>query len=110
MRNIYDNIEIASKEEVITPLLQHKNVTIERIVSSGQVTPEDKPYQQQHDEWVIVLQGEAILKLENRQITLNAGDSLLIPQNIRHWVTYTSTEPKVIWLVVHIDHDKTKTA
>ncbi|MCY4177674.1 MAG: cupin domain-containing protein [Endozoicomonadaceae bacterium] len=104
MYNIYDDVNsMAAEEEVITCLLQHKNIRIERIISSGQITPEDKPYYQNQDEWIVVLQGKATIQLEDKQTVLNAGDTLFIPRHTYHRVTYTSAEPKVIWLAVHID-------
>jgi cupin 2 domain-containing protein len=41
-----------------------KGVRIQRIVSTGQSTPADKPYTQDHDEWVLLLTGSAGLWIE----------------------------------------------
>ena len=48
-------------EELFTPLLEHENLRIERIVSKGQTTPPGQWYDQDQDEWVILLQGQATL-------------------------------------------------
>lgn len=102
VENIHSNIPAMHKAELFTTLLQNKNVRIERIVSSGQITPPDKPYNQIQDEWVIVLQGHATLDVAGKKVSLHPGDYYLIPAHTRHLVTYTSKEPQVIWLAVHI--------
>jgi cupin 2 domain-containing protein len=40
-------------------LFARKGVRIERIVSTGQSTPEDQTYKQESDEWVLLLTGAA---------------------------------------------------
>jgi cupin 2 domain-containing protein len=58
---------------------------------------------QTHDEWVVVLQGQAKLWLETLgEVTLNSGDYLLIPKQVKHRVTYTSKKPQTLWLAIHI--------
>lgn len=95
-----------SEIEVLNPerfedLLCRPGVRIERILSAGHITPPDQPYVQGWDEWVIVLEGAARLSLAGeREITLAAGEHLLIPAGVPHLVTYTA-DPTV-WLAVHI--------
>ena len=102
-QNIYSNIPASQKGEIFSSLLHDKNIVIQRIISNGQITPTKDPYYQEQDEWVIVLQGAAKLKIENKgMITLNKGDYYFIPKHTKHWVTYTSKKPKVVWLTVHI--------
>jgi hypothetical protein len=48
-----------SEEELLTELLNRKGVRIERIASTGQSTPVDKPYCQDYDEWVLLVSGSA---------------------------------------------------
>jgi cupin 2 domain-containing protein len=50
MINLFDDLPARSHEEIVTELLLRKGVRIERIVSTGQSTPADKPYDQAHDE------------------------------------------------------------
>lgn len=89
--------------EVFEPLLQKESCLIERIVSTGQTTPPGEWYDQARDEWVVLLQGEARLAYaDGTEITLAAGDSVLIPAHCRHRVDYTSTEPPCLWLAVHV--------
>ena len=44
MINLFDDLPRQSDKEVLTELLWRKGVRIERIVSTGQSTPVDKPY------------------------------------------------------------------
>ena len=78
------------------------NIQIERIISTGQTTTSGQWYDQELDEWVILLQGEAELAYaDNTRIKLKAGNYLLIPAHTKHRVEYTSIEPPCIWLAVY---------
>ncbi|HEV7463084.1 MAG TPA: hypothetical protein VGN85_04140 [Methyloceanibacter sp.] len=46
-------------DEMVDLLLERSGLRIERIVSSGQVTPEGQWYDQETDEWVLVVEGAA---------------------------------------------------
>jgi cupin 2 domain-containing protein len=46
MVNLFDALPARAHEEIVTVLLLRKDVRIERIVSTGQSTPADKPYDQ----------------------------------------------------------------
>jgi cupin 2 domain-containing protein len=88
--------------EVFEALIPDQGILIERIISVGQMTPEGEWYDQERDEWVVLLQGEAELGWEDgRQQQLTAGDWILIPAHERHRVLYTSQTPPCIWLAVH---------
>jgi len=84
--------------ESFTPLLTHKNITINRIVSAD--TLKVKTYIQEEDEWVILIEGEAILQIEEKERKLSKGDSLLIPAKTPHKVLHT--QQGTLWLTVHI--------
>ena len=98
--NVFDINPKDSNEEKFSNLYAHKKITIEKILSYGQTTPIDEPYLQDHDEWVLILERSARLKLGDKEISLQKGESLLIPANTKHWVTYTHNP--TIWLAVHI--------
>ena len=81
---------------------QATGLRIERIVSNGQVTPPGSWYDQELDEWVTVLQGEAELEYpDGRRCVLRPGDTVFIPRHERHRVSRTS-QP-CLWLAVHGD-------
>lgn len=102
MTNLLAPLPIAD-EEVFTPLLARGALRIERIVSRGQATPPDAPYDQDHDEWVLLLAGAARLwTATDGERVLAPGDALLIPAHVRHRVTWTQADPPTVWLAVHL--------
>jgi cupin 2 domain-containing protein len=77
-------------------------VLVERIVSAGQATPPGEWLEQERDEWVALLQGEAELGFaDGSGVALGPGDSILIPARTEHRVERTSSHPPCIWLAVH---------
>ena len=71
MNNLYAIEFKGSDEELFYNILSTENIHIEKIVSYGQITPIDNPYIQNHNEWAMVLDGKAKLKLDNDEYTLN---------------------------------------
>ena len=104
MENIYNNLPKNDfKDELFQELLKDKNVKIEKIVSSGQITSENDPYCQEQDEWVIVLRGKAKLWIDGKgDFNMNEGNYIFIPKHTKHRVTYTSKTPPTVWLAIHI--------
>lgn len=88
------------KEELIETIHAGKNVRIERIISVGQTSPEGFWYDQDEDEWLILLQGAATLRFESEVVQLLTGNPCFIPAHCRHRVDYTSANPPCIWLCV----------
>lgn len=102
LQNLYDLPESMPGMETFTDLIPDRGVKIERIVSSGHSTHAGEWYDQARDEWVTLIQGEATLLFDNGpEVTLRAGDHLLILAHRRHRVTRTSASPPCIWLAVH---------
>ncbi len=102
MDNIFQYTNQLSEQEIFETILNSKNLKIERIISTGQITSEDTWYDQEEDEWVILLQGKAsLLFFDNSSINLKAGDYLLIKAHQKHRVTFTSFDPPCIWLAIH---------
>ncbi|AHE99164.1 cupin domain-containing protein [Thioalkalivibrio paradoxus] len=99
--NLFGRLPSLAQGEAFEDLLRRNPVRIERIVSSGR--PEPTLYDQEQDEWVCLLQGEAELQLGKERVPLQAGDYLFIPAHTPHRVLRTSAEPPCIWLAVHID-------
>ena len=101
MNNIFDLPSSFPNKELFESLVSTDNILIERIISTGQTTPAGEWYDQDQDEWVILLQGYATLSyVDGHQIRLIAGDYLLIPAHQKHRVEYTSPEPPCIWLAI----------
>ena len=104
VKNIFQSQIISStiNDEIFETILKKDNIIIERIISAGQVTPNDSWYNQEKCEWVILLQGEAILEFENAEIIkMKSGNYIYIPAHIKHRVCNTSKTPHCIWLAIH---------
>ncbi|MDQ7017056.1 MAG: hypothetical protein Q9N68_11840, partial [Gammaproteobacteria bacterium] len=89
--NLFANIPAQLPEELFTTLLETANFKLERIVSQGQSTAEDEWYDQDQDEWVLLLQGSAELQFiePTQSVALNVGDWLHIPAHRKHRVCRT---------------------
>lgn len=96
--NLFDHTLPEQGHELLTELLGHKNVTINRIVSNS--LENGKWYDQDEDEWLVLLEGEAVLAFEKGEKHLRQGEILFIPAHQRHRVKTTSQ--KALWLTVHI--------
>jgi len=95
--NIFD-FGIPKAGETFTTLLEHRNIKINRIVSSDTLEP--AAYCQEEDEWLVLLEGKATLLLEEETKRLKKGDTLFIPANTPH--TVLKTAGGTLWLTVHI--------
>lgn len=102
MKNLLADLPDDMSEEVFTTLVENENVIIERIVSLGHTSPEEGWYDQERNEWVMVLQGRAeIAFLDGPTQPLETGDHLLIPAHKKHRVRWTDPQLKTVWLAVH---------
>jgi cupin 2 domain-containing protein len=100
--NLFSLPEALSDEELFEPLIPDHGVLIERIISTGQATPPGQWYDQERDEWVVLLQGHATVSFETGDVLeLEAGEAVLIRAHQRHRVDKTSVRPPCIWLAVH---------
>ena len=91
-----------SSDEVFTELLMRPGLRIQRIVSTGQASPPGFWYQQEEAEWVLILQGEALLRFEDEAEArrMMPGDFVDIAPLRRHRVEWTDPEQSTIWLAV----------
>ena len=102
MNNIFDAIPKNLDKEIVESLVKSDRVRIERIISKGHVSPESGWYDQDENEWVILLKGEAILLFEDESsIKLIAGDFINIAAHKKHKVTWTKPNVETIWLAIH---------
>lgn len=109
IQNIFEEIPETLPREFFQILAEKNNVTIERIVSDGQATPEGEWYDQAWDEWVILIAGSAGLHFEGEAHSriLKPGDHVMIPASCRHRVEWTSPDIKTVWLAVHFGERRT---
>ena len=102
MPNLFDTMPARTGDEAFTDLLTRPGVRIERIVSHGHSTPADSPYDQDHDEWVLLLRGSAGLWIDGEgERDLRPGDHVLIPAHCVHRVTRTAENEPTVWLAIH---------
>jgi cupin 2 domain-containing protein len=100
--NLFADAAPPSAGERFETLLSHKNLVIERIVSSSAITPQQ--YVQPQDEWVVLLQGEATLRVAGESVELKSGDHLFLPRGVPHMVERVSQGS--IWLAVHLHPER----
>lgn len=96
--NLFSDTTIPFTGERFDTLLSHRNLLIERIVSSARTAPGE--YVQTQDEWVVLLKGEAVLEVAGRRIELRSGDYLFLPSGTPH--TVASVSEGALWLAIHL--------
>ena len=100
IKNIFEAIPHNIEAEVFEDIFTSSNIRVERIISKGQSTPTDRWYDQAEHEWVMVVEGSAILKFEDGLLTLNKGDYVNIPAHCKHKVQWTDPDRATIWLAI----------
>ncbi len=77
-----------------------RGLLLERIISHGHSTPPGEWYDQGRDEWVLLLEGEAVLAFEDgSSIALGKGGHVFLPRHVKHRVAFTSAP--CVWLALH---------
>ena len=101
--SILDGLPDARFGEIFETIVERGGVRIERIVSHGQATPEGEWYDQEQDEWVLVLSGRAglLIEGESEPRLLGPGAHVDLPAHCRHRVTWTAPDEPTLWLAVH---------
>ena len=101
MKNLFTEVSDEGADEIFEQLLETRGVRIERIVSRGHASPANGWYDQDEDEWVLVLRGSGrILFEDGGEALLGAGDHLHISAHRKHKVTWTDPAVATIWLAV----------
>ena len=102
--NIFSNLPIDLEDEFFENIVSKKGLKIERIVSFGHITPEGEWYDQDLNEWVLLLKGEAVISFEELEdVHLYPGDHLNIQAHQKHRVSWTKPDTKSVWLAVHYE-------
>ena len=103
IENLFTDLPIDRSQETFENLLEQPNLRLERIVSFGQATPTGEWYDQDRDEWLVMLKGKAGLLFEGETDVrvLEPGDYLLIPAHCRHRVEWTAEGEATVWLALH---------
>lgn len=99
--NLFSGIPSSLPEELVETLKATDAVRIERIVSLGHTSPEAFWYDQDTDEFVVLLKGAARLQFENESVEMKPGDYVEIPSRRKHRVEWTTPDEPTVWLAVH---------
>jgi len=100
--NLFEDLPDSFPDELFTTLLEAPNVRIERIVSHGHTSPDGFWYDQDQNEWVVVLKGEARLHFEDGPtFEMKSGDFVEIRAHTKHRVEWTTPHEPTVWLAVH---------
>ena len=102
MNSFFENIPAELPKELFETLVAADRVRIERIISRGQASPEGFWYDQEENEFVVLLQGSAGLRMEggDAPLVLKPGDYVDIPAHVRHRVEWTDPSEATVWLAV----------
>ena len=98
--NIFEQIIVDKNEEKFFEIFKNETIKIEKIVSNGQTSPENFWYEQEKSEFILLLEGFAILEFENREVELKKGDCINIKAKQKHRVKFTSLDEPTIWFAV----------
>ncbi len=102
--NLFTDLPAHVTEEIFTSLAEAGGARIERILSPpGHQTEPGSWYDQDRDEWVLVLRGRAALEIagEPEAVELGPGDHVVLPARLRHRVAWTASDEVTLWLAVH---------
>lgn len=102
IKNVFAEIPEKLPEELFETIISSPGIRIERILSRGHSSPENYWYDQDENEWVMLLSGSAILRFAEGdiQVEMKAGDYLNIPAGVKHRVEETDPNNTSIWLAV----------
>lgn len=102
VENVFSSIPADIPREVFQDILIADRLKIERIVSRGHVSPEGFWYDQDQNEWVILLKGSAGLRFEGKDDIreLVPGDYVNIPAHVKHRVEWTDPDTETVWIAV----------
>jgi cupin 2 domain-containing protein len=101
--NLFTGLPETLHHELFEVLVQSPGARLERIVSLGHATPSGQWYDQETNEWVVVLRGAAALRFEDEAEprALRPGDWIDIRAHRRHRVEWTADGEPTVWLALH---------
>jgi cupin 2 domain-containing protein len=83
--------------EYSVEVAQISGVLIEQILSGA--LPAPVAFDQPEDEWVVLLNGDAVLEIAGEPVALTTGDWVLLPARLPHRLI--ETRPGTTWLALH---------
>jgi cupin 2 domain-containing protein len=109
MEMVQGNIFKFSKKRIkgsesFETLLKSNSLLLEKILTHGELKSPGKWYDQEKDEWVMMVQGKATIEYDDgNRIEMKKGDYVIIPAHLKHRVIETSESPDCVWLALHGD-------
>jgi cupin 2 domain-containing protein len=102
LKNLLTEIPGHSPKELVEVLASAPGVRIERIVSQGHHSPDGFWYDQDENEFVVLLSGAARLLFEGeaKPVEMKPGSCMYIAAHQRHRVEWTDPSEKTVWLAV----------
>jgi len=102
LKNIFEGVSEVLNDEFFEYLITTKDFKLERIVSDGHKSTTNFWYEQEKNEFVLLLSGSAELSYDDEQrFLLQRGDYLIIPAHQKHRVDRTDLFEKTFWLALH---------
>ena len=98
--NVFTHIEVNKEEEKFFEIFKNDVIKVEKIVSNGQKSSDNFWYEQEKSEFILLLEGFAILEFEDKQVELVKGDCLNIEAFQKHRVKFTSLDEPTVWFAV----------
>lgn len=101
--NLFGDLPDHLPEELYATLLHGISFRVERIVSQGHASPPDFWYDQEGNEWVMVVEDNAAIQFEGdaKPLELRRGEYLNIPAHTKHRVVWTDPDHKTVWPAIH---------
>lgn len=95
--NIFEKLP-PLENEIFEILHKQKDIEITHIVSSSKIP--NKEYDQEEDEFVLLLEGEARLSIEGKEKLLKKGDYIFLPAHTKHKILHVKNNTH--WLAIYI--------
>ena len=100
--NIYGKIPKKLPKELFNTIIYGNKIKIERIVSKKHKSPKGYWYDQNENEFVMILKGNAeltfIVNKKFKKLKMRKGNYVNIPSHLKHRVDKTSKE--TVWLAI----------
>jgi len=101
---ILDGSSAPASGERVDVLARLGDLAVEQILSGESDEPVE--FLQSSDEWLVLLEGDAVLEAEGARLELAPGDWVLLPAGTPHRLVRTGAGTS--WLTVHLHHPGTR--
>ena len=99
-QNLFTSIPQQLPTEFFQTILSSAEISIERIISKGHKSEQNYWYDQDRNEWVLLVKGAARLEFTDKTVNLKPGDYVNILAHEKHRVDWTTPDEETIWLAI----------